>query len=692
MPGQQNAGADYFLADLCPHHGPTTKKVDWPRFANYYPKPKCAPVQEILHRLPTRDNGATLSHRIITQLSDIEQVQCKTNLCAFCGQSGKIQNRRLIPKAQAPPRYLMVTFVHSPTGNEGADTAHLPLVQYEHLDLGALFSDQHIPMAQYTLHSAVIYHSLHYTAYLHDKMDARNCMYINDTRCMPINADIMRLVTEHSRVLIYSRDPVVDPTPTVPEARPKTSSAPDDAVNPIGIIAPIVPQNKGTKTSPTDAAVNAVDISALPDHDPGPSVDLVPTMPVVPISTMTVTSAFQNEVLRIEAILNTQPLRDALLDLFGEQNCSTEYWADHIHPGTVPLFSLFQRELCADQFRKMRDIPSTLDGTKDYMLDNYMMDIVHGISLIAKGAKLDFDTYQIQHEVSTFDNKSHIRVFSSDFAKKIMTEKPNQKNHVSIKRWFDKNPISDTESLWFPAHVASTVVSTEKGNGIHFVCAHCLLGSRQIVASDSLSAGEHYNATIKWLSNRMSAFFNFYFSSIIPWKIKAALTTQVQQANNCDCALHLSSNLNALLFGIPESVSSVRRLRQKLPVFIIAVCKVFCPTKKFNLQVGQHPATVQPTEDISVMDLDPKVTPPRISRSNFFSCHLTEPVLTLSAPSTPKKKSKTTATGTSNEKENASLSAYEQTRLATIKRNDALLEAVGLGTEPIQHKPSRPAP
>jgi hypothetical protein len=340
----------------------------------------------------------------------------------------------------------------------------------------------------------------------------------------------------------------------------------------------------------------------------------------------------------------------------------------------------------------MRDIPSTLDGTKDYMLDNYMMDIVHGISLIAKGAKLDFDTYQIQHEVSTFDNKSHIRVFSSDFAKKIMTEKPNQKSHVSIKRWFDKNPISNTESLWFPAHVASTVVSTEKGNGIHFVCAHCLLGSRQIVASDSLSAGEHYNATIKWLSNRMSAFFNFYFSSIKPWRVKAALTTQVQQANNCDCALHLSSNLNALLFGIPESVSSVRRLRQKLPVFIIAVCKVFCPTKKFNLQVGQHPATVQPTEDISVMDLDPKVTPPRISRSNFFSCHLTEPVLTLSAPSTPKKKSKTTATGTSNEKENASLSAYEQTRLATIKRNDALLEAVGLGTEPIQHKPSRPAP
>jgi hypothetical protein len=341
-------------------------------------------------------------------------------------------------------------------------------------------------------------------------------------------------------------------------------------------------------------------------------------MPVVPISTMTVTSAFQNEVLRIEAILNTQPLRDALLDLFGEQNCSTEYWADHIHPGTVPLFSLFQRELCADQFRKMRDIPFARDGTKDYMLDNNMMDIVHGISLIAKGANLDFDTYQIQHQVITFDDKSHIRVFSSDFAKKIMTEKPNQKSHVSIKRWFDKNPISDNESLWFPAHVASTVVSTEKGNGIHFVCAHCLLGSRQIVASDSLSAGEHYNATIKWLSNRMSAFFNFYFSSIIPWKIKAALTTQVQQANNCDCALHLSSNLNALLFGIPESVSSVRRLRQKLPVFIIAVCKVFCPTKKFNLQFGLHAATVQTSEDISVMDLDPEVTPPRISRSNFF--------------------------------------------------------------------------
>jgi len=51
-----------------------------------------------------------------------------------------------------------------------------------------------------------------------------------------------------------------------------------------------------------------------------------------------------------------------------------------------------------------------------------------------------------------------------------------------------------------------------------------------------------------------------------------------------------------------------------LPVFVIAVCRVLCPAQNFNLQVGPHPATVQPIVDISVADLDPEVPPPPISR------------------------------------------------------------------------------
>ncbi len=126
------------------------------------------------------------------------------------------------------------------------------------------------------MHSAVIYHCLHYTAYLHDKIDGRNCMFIDDTCCTPTNPGIMRLVREHSRVLIYSRDPVVDPIPTpkVAQARPKTSSAPDAVVNPIGII---------------------------PLPDAGPSI--------VPVPTMTMTAAFRDEVLRIKTIINTEGLR-----------------------------------------------------------------------------------------------------------------------------------------------------------------------------------------------------------------------------------------------------------------------------------------------------------------------------------------------------------------------------------------------
>ena len=165
--------------------------------------------------------------------------------------------------------------------------------------------------------------------------------------------------------------------------------------------------------------------------------------------------------------------------------------------------------------------------------------------------------------------------------------------------------------------MASNVASAELGQGNHFVVNHCSLGSHEIAASDSLSAGEGYSTTIKWLAQKMSVFFNFYLNSNTPWRITPALATQVQQANNCDCALHLSSNLNALLFGIPDSVSSVRRLRQNLPVFVIAVCRVLCPTQTFNLQVGPHPATVQPIVDISSMELDPKVPQCPISRSIF---------------------------------------------------------------------------
>ena len=570
MPGQQSANADYFLGDICPHHGPTTKKINWPKFAEYYPKPKCFPVHEIWQHLPDRDDDSTLSHHIITQLSDIENLEDKTKVCSFCGQTGKLQNRILI--CEAPPIYLMVTFVQSP-GSPGTvpNPAHLPLVQYEHLNLGALFSGQHIPMALYTLHSAVIYNHRHYTVYLHDKTDSRKCMYIDDVNCMPTTPAIMKLVRENSRVLIYSRDPVIHPIP-----QPIVQQA---AVNPIGII---------------------------PVPDAGPSVVAVPIM--------TVTSAFRDEVLRIENIIKTKTLRHALLDLFGEQNDNTEYWAAHIHPGRDELFRLFNRYICADQFRKMRNVPPALDGTKDFMLDSDMIDIVHGISLIAKGAKLDFDAMKLQHEVNTFDNTTKIRVFSCDFAKNIMTSSPSEHNLSRMKRWFHNDKILEDEELWCPAHMASNVKSTEGGQGNHFVIAHCSLGSYRIAASDSLSAGGGYSTTIKWLAKRMCGFFNYYLGSNTPWKTTPALATQVQQANNCDCALHLSSNLNALLFGIPDSVSSVCRLRQKLPVFVIAVCRVLCPAQNFNLQVGPHPATVQPIVDISVADLDPEVPPPPISR------------------------------------------------------------------------------
>ena len=512
LPGQQSPTGDFYLARKCPLHGPKTKKCTWETSASYYPVPKCFPSYDI--SIPSPDIEAPISYQILSQITEVESAD--SIRCPHCNQVGESTHRRII--SSSPPRYLMVTIKQKQ--NTAADSAHqIPLIEFERLDLQALFSAQHAPSCFYSLHAAVIFQRKHYTLYL-PGTDPACGMYINDESSSPATEATLDLVRRFARVLIYKK---------------------------------ISPVTGGIPRTPTVSSQGKRRASSDP-------------------STILISSALHREIKRIESIIRTDSLLSAVHDLFdNDLQTGGEYWANHIHAGSTPLMKLFDNDITADQLRKLIQVQDRGQGA---WLNSELLDTILSTFLITKGSNLTVDVHRLQHKVRTHNN-AQIRVFGCDFSKWICMH-AEALTSQKLTRRLKNDSITIDEQLWFPAHIASRQTSTEQGLGNHYVVIKMNLGSRQITSSDSLRDTGSFAGSITWLANRMSRIPDLllHTSKTRPasaWSFPLSLEpNHVEQINSSDCALHVIGDLAQTLFGIPLSLRMVQRLRQNLPIWLIA--------------------------------------------------------------------------------------------------------------------------
>ena len=307
----------------------------------------------------------------------------------------------------------------------------------------------------------------------------------------------------------------------------------------------------------------------------------LPVAQVVP--SMTVTAALNDELLRIETIIRTKSLADAMYELFGKDTAGI-YWADQIQPGECSLCHMFNIPMTADQLRKMRKIPDYSPDYEFYWLDSEMLDIIIGLFLIAGRAEnFSADVASIQNTVNCFQTMDKIRVFSCNFVTKICmaTDVANCVIHYFRN---SRDKIKDDEELWCPANVASTF----RSKGTHYIVVETCLWSNSLSVFDSLSIQGAYLDTSYALANEMATAFTPLLlagNRNSEWTFQIPAQNVPQQPNICDCALHVAARLCFRILGIEYSVSTVQKMRQNMPILILAACKVLRPSQQFNIQV-----------------------------------------------------------------------------------------------------------
>ena len=518
LPGQQGPTGDFYLASKCPQHKPKVKKHTWETSASYYPVPKCSPCYDIA--IPSPEMEATVSYQILNQISEVESAD--SIQCHHCNQVGQSMHRRII--SSSPPRYFMVTIKQRI--NTARDSPHpFPLMEFEHLDLQGLFSTQHAPSCFYSLHAAIIFRGRHYTLYLPgtNVLDPACGIYINDQISSPATKSTLDLVRHFARVLIYKR------------IAPAAGGIPR---NPLG-------SSQGKRR-------------ASPQF-----------------SRMFVTSAFQKEVKRIETLIRTDSLLGALHDLFGHDSDTAtggEYWANHIQAGSTPVLTLFTHDITANQLRRLIQVQPAGKEGQDAWLDSELLDAILGLFLIAKGSNLTVGDSCLQHKVLTHNN-APIRVFGCDFSKWICMHELTER---TLKRRLKHALMKADEELWCPAHIAAEPTGTKQGLGCHYVVIKPNLGSREITSSDSLHNKGSFAPTIQWLAHRFSQIPDLLGHALRTgtapaWRFSLSPKLHhVEQANSSDCGLHVIGDLTETLFGIRLSLRTVQRLRQNLPILLVA--------------------------------------------------------------------------------------------------------------------------
>ena len=116
---------------------------------------------------------------------------------------------------------------------------------------------------------------------------------------------------------------------------------------------------------------------ASPNDTGGASL---PGAQVVP--SITVKTAFNDELLRIETIIRTKSFADAIYELLGKDSAGI-YWADQIQPGECNLCHKLDIPMTTKQLCKMRkrlDFPPNIEV---YWLDSHVLAIIIGLFLNA---------------------------------------------------------------------------------------------------------------------------------------------------------------------------------------------------------------------------------------------------------------------------------------------------------------------
>ena len=151
---------------------------------------------------------------------------------------------------------------------------------------------------------------------------------------------------------------------------------------------------------------------------PPPSMADAPDIPDS-VKTITVSSAFNIEFLRIQTMIRTKSLQDAIVDLFGK-NILGIYWADQIQSDSILISGFGSMPFTAKQLCKIRENKNN-DGISSIWLDSEMLDIINGLFLIAADAReFDAKTRGMHHIVDTFEHRKTIIVFSCNFSTKII--------------------------------------------------------------------------------------------------------------------------------------------------------------------------------------------------------------------------------------------------------------------------------
>jgi len=167
----------------------------------------------------------------------------------------------------APPKYLMVT-IHPPVPSR--DGRHTKLQEYDILDLKELF---HVDSAIYGLHCAVVFRDRHYTTYIHD-----SDVYISDLQSRLASGTDKAIVSNFASNLFYHLIPIT-------KENAQDSEKKDSEYEKI----PEISLNLTESDSPPPSMVDG---------------------PVIPdsVNTITVSSAFNVELLRIKKMIRTKSI------------------------------------------------------------------------------------------------------------------------------------------------------------------------------------------------------------------------------------------------------------------------------------------------------------------------------------------------------------------------------------------------
>jgi hypothetical protein len=249
-----------------------------------------------------------------------------------------------------------------------------------------------------------------------------------------------------------------------------------------------------------------------------------------------------------------------------------EFWASHIQAGSSPSLKLFTHNITANQLRQLIQVAPAGQEGQEAWLDSELLDTIIGLFLIAKGSNLTVDEACLHHTVSTHHD-AQIRVFGCDFSKWICMHDITTRK---LKRRFKDHVIATDERWWCPAHIASQPTSTHQGLGCHYVVIKPSLDLRQVTSSDSLRDNGSFTETIQWLARKFSQIPNLLLDpsrmqSARPWRFPFSQELHhMEQINSSDCAIHLIADLAQTLFGIAHSARTVQRLRQNLPILLVA--------------------------------------------------------------------------------------------------------------------------